>query len=198
MAAQGNQKPPQTQKESKPSTNKSGDSSTEETFVPADSYKKIPEEVLFEWKAQARPFEPKGRKFWTTSVSIAVIFGSFLYIIEGAMPVFVIIAFMFLYYVLTTVKPGDVEYKITNFGIRFAEKLTEWPFMLRFWFTQRGNSHLLVVDTVNLPGRIEMVINPKDKQKISDVMIDYLDEEEASPSGFERAADWFSKKMPNN
>ena len=160
--------------------------------------KREPEKTLFKWKAASRPFEPRDKQFWTTTITLAFIFGALLFMIEGVMPVFVLIAFMFLYYVMTTVKPDEVENKITNYGVRYADNLTEWPLMIRFWFTQRGGSHLLVIDTVKLPGRLELIVEASDKKKIREVMSDYLPEEEASPSGMERAADWFSKKIPEN
>lgn len=160
--------------------------------------KREEEKTLFEWKAPSRPFHPRDRQFWTTTITLAFIFGALLYIIEGLMPVFVVIAFLFLYYVLTNVKPNEIEYKITNYGIRYADKLTEWPLMIRFWFAQRGDSYLLVVDTVNLPGRLELMIDPSHQTSIKKVMEDYLPEEEASPSGMERAADWLSRKLPES
>ncbi len=166
--------------------------------VPAEppKFRKEEEKTLFTWKAPARPFTPRDKKFWTTSISLAVIFGMILYVIEGMMPVIVMIAFLFLYYILTTVKPEEIEFKITNYGIRFADSLIEWTEMIRYWFTLRGDTQLMVIDTINLLGRLEIVISEKDKIKITEVMEEYLPQEEAPPSRMERASNWFYENVP--
>ena len=59
-----------------------------------------PEKDLFAWRAPARPFKRRNKEFWTRIMVIAAIFGLILFLIEGAMPVILIISIIFLYYVL--------------------------------------------------------------------------------------------------
>jgi hypothetical protein len=156
------------------------------------------ERVLFSWKAPARPFKRRDRQFWMTLIAIAAILGLILFLIEGAMPVILIIALVFLFYVLSTVEPEEIDYQITNKGIRIADKRTNMGVLTRFWFTRRFNSELLVFEMAILPGRLEVVINPKDKGSIRKALSAYLSEEEAPPSGLDKAANWFAKKLPGN
>ena len=158
----------------------------------------IPEKTLFSWKEAARPFKKRDRDFWVTIIVIVAISGLILFLVEGFMPVILIISIVFLYYVLNTVEPGSIEYKITNKGVKVAEKMNYWSTLNRFWFTRRFNNDLLVFDANTLGGRLEIVINPKDKQKIKKELSKFLVEEEVPPSGFDKAANWFSKKLPGN
>ena len=189
MAAQT--KPPREGSFKKPETQ------AQETAQPV-FVKPEPEENLFSWKAPARPFKRRDRQFWMTLIAIATILGLILFLIEGAMPVILIIALVFLFYVLSTVKPEEIDYQITNKGVRIADKRTDMGVFTRFWFTRRFNSELLVFEMVVLPGRLEVVINSKDKETIKKVLSTYLNEEEAPPSGLDKAANWFAKKLPGN
>lgn len=154
------------------------------------------EKELFSWKAPSRPFKRRDREFWVTVGAIAFIFGLILYFAEGVMPVILIIAVVFLYYVMATVEPEIVEYAITNKGVKFAGKTTAWGVLTRFWFTSRLNSKLLVFEMITLPGRLELVINEKDQDALRKVLLDYVIEEEAPPSGLDKAANYISEKLP--
>jgi hypothetical protein len=156
------------------------------------------EKDLIKWIAAARPFKKRDRDFWVTVIAISSIAGLVLFLIEGVMPVILIISLVFLFYILTTVEPDKIEYKITNRGIKIADKSTWWNTIRRYWFGSRFNSTLLIFETTSIPGRLELVINSTDKEKIKKVLKDYVLEEEASPSYMDRTANWFAKKLPGN
>jgi hypothetical protein len=48
---------------------------------------------------------------------------------------------------------------------------------------------------MGLPGRIELVINPANKDKIKKALSTYLKEEEIPPSSLDKAANWVSQKI---
>lgn len=156
----------------------------------------LKEKDLLVWTAPARPFKRRDKQFYVTTISIASLVSLILFLAEGAMPVILIISLIFLYYVLSTVEPETIEYKITNKGIKIANKTTLWEQMGRFWFGRRYSSELLVFETFVLPGRMELVVDQTQKEQIKKVLEKYLTEEEISPSRLDRAVDWFSKKMP--
>lgn len=157
-----------------------------------------PEKELFSWKAPSRPFQKRSREFWTKLIITASIFGLIIYLAEGVMPVILIIAVIFLFYVMSNVEPEEILYKITNRGIKIADKTTDMSLLTRFWFTKRFNSDLIVFETLFLPGRLELVINNKDKEKIKDTLSIYLIEEEVPPSNIDKAVQYFSSKFPAN
>lgn len=155
------------------------------------------EKDLVTWIAPARPFKRRDKQFYITTISIAGMVCLILFLAEGAMPVILIISLIFLYYVMSTVAPEDLEYKITNKGIKVGGKRTDWQFLGRFWFGKRFDSELLVFETRMIPNRMELVIKPEIKGEIEKNLKEYLVEEEISPSNLDKAVDWFSKKLPN-
>lgn len=155
-----------------------------------------PERVLVSWRAPARPFKRRNREFYVTIIAISAIVGLILFLVEGFMPVILIISLVFLFYVLSTVEPEEIEYKVTNKGIKIADKTTEWAFIARFWFSRRFDNEILVLETSNLAGRLEIVIGQDKKGEIRKHLQSYISEEKTSPSGLDRAANWFAKKLP--
>lgn len=156
------------------------------------------ERELFSWKAPARPFKRRDREYWVSILAIAGVIGLIILIIEGVMPVILIVALVFLFYILSTVEPEEIEYKITNYGIKIAGNTTHMDTLTRFWFGERFGTTLLIFGMVVFPSRLELVVNKKDKDKIRKALEPYIIEEKSPPSNIERAADWFSKKLPGN
>lgn len=154
------------------------------------------EKDLITWIAPARPFKRRDRQFYLTVVSIAGIVCLILFLAEGVMPVILIISLIFLYYVMSTVPPQDLEYKITNKGVKVAGSRTDWQLLGRFWFGKRYDSELLIFETAMIPNRMELVIKPEIKEEIRKILKDYLLEEEISPSRLDKAIDWFTSKLP--
>lgn len=156
------------------------------------------EKDLFVWRAPARAYQPRTREFYVTLFAIVGLVGLVLFIAEGAMPVVLLIAIVFLFYVLSTVPPEEIEYKITNKGIKIAASKTEWQVMNRFCFTKKGTSDVLLIETFVLPGRLELVINPGDVEEIRKHVSENVPEEEIKPSGLEKLTTWFASRLPGN
>ncbi len=156
------------------------------------------ERDLVVWHAPARPFKRRNREFFVTVFAIAALSGLVLFLIEGFLPVILIISMVFLFYVMSTVEPNEIEYKITNRGIKVADKQTAWDKMGRFWLTRRFDSELLVVETLSFPGRLEVVVDPQVKVQIEKEVSNYLLHEKIPPSYLDKTANWFSKKLPGN
>jgi len=155
-----------------------------------------PEKVLFSWKQASRPFERKSRDYWIKLAAIVGMGSMITFIIEGIVPVLLLISIVFLFYVLSTVEPDTIEYSITNKGIKIEDKRTDWDSLTRYWFSERSGSDLVVFETISLPGRLELVVDKKEKEKIRKVLTDYLLEEKAPPSSYDKAAGWFAQKLP--
>jgi hypothetical protein len=164
--------------------------------IRVQAIRNVPEKDLVVWTAAARPFRRRDKQFYVTTISIASLVCLILFIAEGAMPVILIISLIFLYYIMATVEPEKIEYKITNKGIKIAGKVTPWELMGRFWFSQRSGSELLNLEIFVLPGRMELVIDPLKKEEIRRTLHEYLTEEEIPPTRMDKAIDWFSRKLP--
>lgn len=154
------------------------------------------EKELFSWKAPARPFKKRDKEFFTTVLALAFLIGLILFFVEGILPVAVVIALVFLVYVLSTVEPEEVEHAVTTKGVSFVGKKYRWEELTRFWFTKRFGNELLVFESLGIPNRIEMVVQEADKERIKNAVEDYLVYEEAAPNFLDKAAAWFSKQVP--
>lgn len=187
MAAHKKDRPSETAKGQAGSTSESA----QPVFI-----KREPEKTLFSWEAPSRPFKRRGKEFWATSLAIASVVSLILLLIEGVISVILVIALVFLFYILSTVKPETVEYKITSRGIKIADRLTPWRALTRYWFSHRLGSSLLIFEMINLPGRLELVINKKDKSKIKKSLLNYIFEEKAPATNLDKVSSWLSKKFP--
>ena len=121
-----------------------------------------------------------------------------IFLAEGIMPVILIVSLVFLYYVLSTVKPENVEYKVTTKGIKIAGSITVWQNITRFWFSTRGTDEIMIIETISIPGRIDIVINQEIREQLKKEMSAYVPYEEAKPTTLDKVTDWFSKKLPGN
>jgi len=164
---------------------------------PEQTQKKVKEKVVLSWIAPARPFKRRSRDFYITVVAMASLFGLVLLLVEGFMPILLMISLVFLFYVMSTVEPEDIEYQITNFGVKIAGNLTVWNDLGRFWFTKRLGTELLVIEARNLAGRMEIVIKPEIKEQIKKDLEEKLVHEEVPPSNMDKIANWFSKRLPS-
>ncbi|HWA52322.1 MAG TPA: hypothetical protein VG895_04680 [Patescibacteria group bacterium] len=156
----------------------------------------VPEKDLIVWSAPSRPFKRRNREFYINIIAIAAVTGLVAFLIDGFLPVILIISIVFLVYVMSTIEPENIEYKITNKGIKIAGRLTDWNIMNRFWFAKRLDNELLIIETRVLPGRLELVTKPELKDQIQKALSEYLVHEEVPASGLDRATNWFSNKMP--
>jgi len=157
-----------------------------------------PERDLVVWQALARLFKRRERKFYVTVISLVGIVSLILFLAEGAMPVILLVSLLFLFYIMNTVPPETIEYKITTKGISMAGKKMGWNLLGRFWFSQKGNQEVLTIESANFPGRLEFIIVPEKKEEIKKALSSYLPEEEIPPSALEKAAGWISKRLPDN
>ncbi len=155
-----------------------------------------PEKDLTVWTAPARPFKRRDREFYVTILAMGGIVALILFLVEGFMPVILIISLFFLFYVLSTVEPENIEYKVTTKGVKIAEKRIDWANLGRFWFSRRFDHDLLIIESSSLPGRIELVVLPEKTEEIRKPLSAYLLEEEVPPSVLDKATNWFSKRLP--
>lgn len=160
--------------------------------------RKESERDLITWTAPTRPFKRYGRKFYVTVFSIVGIISIILFIAEGAMPVILLIALTFLFYILSTVQPEDVVNKVTNKGIKISDTTIDWQNIRRFYFSKKSGVDILILETFAFPGRMELVINNDLKESLKREISAYVPYEEIKPSLLDRITDWVIKKLPES
>lgn len=115
--------------------------------------------AIISWKSPVRVFKARSRKYFVKVslyglifVLAAIAFGE--YFLVG-----VILALVFVVFVLALAAPDTIEHKITNMGIVSGGKAFLWEDLDSFWFDKRGDDRLLVVETrLRFPSRLFILL----------------------------------------
>ena len=119
----------------------------------------IEAKAIISWKSPVRIFKARSKRYFTKIILYglililaAVAFGEFFL-------VGVIIALMFVAFVLATAEPETIEHKITNMGIITGGKAFLWEDLDSFWFEKRGEDRVMVVQTyLRYPSRLIILL----------------------------------------
>ncbi len=155
------------------------------------------EKVLMEWEAPERSFQRRDRDFWITAVAILALVSVIFIFIKEFFLVVALGSVLFLYYVLSTVPPGNIRNKVTNKGIYFGEARYPWELLERFWFKKSLSNSLLMLETrLKFPRQISLVILPDSQEKIKEIMIKRVPLLETPPNFVDKLTKWFGDRLP--
>lgn len=111
------------------------------------------------WKSPVRIFKARSRKYFIKIALYALVFILAAIAFGEFALVGVILALVFVVYVLALAAPDTIEHKITNMGIISGGKAFLWEELDSFWFDKRGEERLLVVQTrLRFPGRLIILL----------------------------------------
>ncbi len=159
--------------------------------------KPMPEEEILKWQAPSRPFKKRDKKFFSTIIIIAVLVSLILFFAGQVLPVAVVVAVVFLVYVLSVVPPQEVTNKLTTYGIRIENTLYYWEELGRFWFTQQFDKTILNIETVRFPGRITLLLPEEiNREDMRIILSEVLLNQKPEPTLYEQAAQWLKEKIP--
>jgi hypothetical protein len=154
--------------------------------------------ILYTWKAPSRSFKRRDKEFWTTVISIVFLVGLILFFVKEWFLIAAIISLTFVYYVLSTVEPEEVEHKITNRGLIYAGQTYAYENISQFWFSEKNDQKVINFELVGggLVGRITLMIGSGEQGKIKEILLKYLIEEEVKPNFLDNASKWLAEKVP--
>ena len=154
-------------------------------------------QTLVEWKAPSRVFVTRSRNFWVNALSIAALFGLIFIFIQEWFLILAIGGLIFVVYVYSTVKPEEIELKITNRGFIYSGKEYRFEELTQFWFSDNKGNKILNLATVAIaPGRLEILLGDKEEKEIRKILSQYLLEETPLPTFLDKASAYLSKKIP--
>jgi hypothetical protein len=155
------------------------------------------EKTLFEWLGPERPFQKRNKEFWITSLIILVLVSIIFFLIKEFLLIMALFSALFLYYVMSTIKPGFINNKITNRAVYFGDVKYEWYLLEKFWFTDNLSSMTLNIETkMRFPRQVLIVIDPADKEEIKKIIVKRIPLIDDSPKLVDKIGAWFSKKFP--
>lgn len=154
--------------------------------------------TLLTWKSPSRPFKRRNRDYFTTIAAIVFLIGVILIFIKEFLLIGVMLAIMFVSYVLATVEPEEVEHEITTEGITSGGKSYLWTELREFYFNERWGSKILNVNTkLKFPGRLIILLGNANEEEIKKEIGKYLSyREKPIVTWIDKSADWLSKKVP--
>lgn len=159
----------------------------------------VPEQFksLLAWRAPSRLFKKRDKEFFSTLIAIAFLIGVILFFIKEWFAIIVLVAFAFLAYVYSTIEPEEIDYEITNKGIKIHDQSYFWEEMGRFWFDEKMGKQILYVERpVAFPFRLVIPLGNQDPKKVSAFLAKYLLQEQPEKTWTEKAGVWLSEKVP--
>jgi len=167
------------------------------TAVPTAELDMSLEKEIISWEAPERTYQERDRDFWVTAISILVLISVILIFIKEFFLIMALFSVLFLYYVLSTVKPGSVICRITNKAVYFGEVRYEWKILSSFWFKHSLSYEILNIGTnLTFPRQISLVINPREKELIKEIMQKRLPMLQASPGTTDKIIKWVGERLP--
>jgi hypothetical protein len=135
---------------------------------PVQNDKKVVQNIkLFEWSAPDRYQFKFDNKSFLIIVFLSLLFSLLLAILGNYLLMASIMAMLFLLYAAGTTKPVTVTHKITARGIDTGGKLYEWYMLNNFFFSQREDTTILVIESkLNFPKALILLVKKKDKDPL--------------------------------
>lgn len=163
----------------------------------AQVVKPEPLKTLLAWTASERPFKRRSREYFTTIGAIVFLIGVILLFLKEWLLIVVMIALMFVAYIMSTVEPRKVEHKITNQGIVTGGRRYRWGELGRFWFTEKWGEKVLHTETLfGMPRQLLMLLGETKQEQVKKILSDYLPFEEPEKTWVDNASEWLSRRVP--
>lgn len=156
------------------------------------------QKVILTWKSPSRPFKKRDKEFFTTIGAIVFLIAVILFLLKEFLLIGVILALMFVVYVLSTTEPETVEHGITKDGLVYMGQVYKWDELSAFWFTEKwGQTILTVSSKFKRWGRVIILLPKELKEKIKDeIQAHLIFKEIPEKNWMDTAAEWFAKKVP--
>jgi len=153
------------------------DSMADEKESEDEKKKKLYEkpEVLFAWDGPARVHVERDSRYFTTLFIGAIVISFVLVLFKQYSLMLVVLALAFSIYSLNRFSPKTVHYQILNDSVKIDDDQYYYGDLGVFWFAEMADHTVLKIATyLNFPRRIEMIINPADRDGIEDRLLHYI------------------------
>ncbi|MBI2022457.1 hypothetical protein HYS97_01240 [Candidatus Daviesbacteria bacterium] len=155
-------------------------------------------QTLLSWKAPSRPFRKKNRSYYTTILILILLISLIAFLMGEKLLIGVLLALLFVVYVLNFVAPEEIDYKISTQGITIGEHFYHWWELDSFWFSEKeGFKVLNVLTKIRFPGLLIIVLGNASQEEVKRVCARYLPFHEIAPkSQLEKWAESLQKHFP--
>ena len=164
----------------------------------SESILKKEDNILLEWVSDSRPFKKRSQEFYRTVAAIVFLIALILVFVREFMLIGVILATLFVFYVLSSVPPEKLRHRITNLGVETGEHFHRWEELVEFWFDEKQEQTMLVIRTaLGFPTQLQLLLNQTTKDKIKQLLSDKLPFRERVEKTFlDKASEWLTRNIP--
>ncbi len=119
----------------------------------------LEQKSIISWKSPVRVYKAKSRKYFAKVGLYGFIFVLLAIAIQEYVLAGVVIAVVFVAYVLALAAPETIEHKINNMGIISGGRVFLWEDLDSFWFEKKGDDRVLMVATrLHFPTRLIILL----------------------------------------
>lgn len=162
-----------------------------------------PEYLLGEWIADSRVYRPRSREYYSSLAVIVLLLSLILFFAGQTLLIFVLLAFLFVSFVLASTKPIPVVNRITTYGIHYQGKLYYWNQLGRFWLRDNHGVMEIHIEAPTFIGN-ELILLPSNQQspvpvsaeEVAEVLRLYLVNEAPPMTQIDRWVRWLEEKFP--
>lgn len=166
-------------------------------------YQPAPEQLLLEWMADSRLYRKRSKEYYSSLAVIVLLVSLIMFFMGQVLLIFVLISFLFISYVLASVKPEVIPIQLTTYGIRHNRKLYYWGELGRFWIRKTPGGEEIHIEAAVFMGS-ELILLASNSSSSFSVSIDDIAEilsrflvyEEPFPSRLDRWVQWLEEKFP--
>jgi hypothetical protein len=153
---------------------------------------------LLTWKSPSRPFKKRDREYFTTVGAIIFLLAVILLLIKEFLAIGVLLALMFVIYVLETTEPEMVEHTITTTGLVSMGHDYKWDDLSTFWFREKWGILVLTITFRLRPLTRLIILVPEGmREKVKKELNSHLSyQEKPEKNWLDNAAEWLAKKVP--
>lgn len=162
-----------------------------------------PEYLIVDWHADSRVTRQRSKEYYSSLAVIVLLLSLILFFANQVVLIFVLLSFLFISYVLASVKAETIQHMITTYGIRYRGQLYYWDQMSRFWVRNNHGTyevhveipHLWFNEIILLPANSSSAV-PLTVEDLIDLLGRYLPYEEPIPTQFDHWVQWLEEKFP--
>ncbi|HYM65214.1 MAG TPA: hypothetical protein VES68_01890 [Candidatus Sulfotelmatobacter sp.] len=154
--------------------------------------------IAYEWSAPGRPFKIRTKQYYLTALLIMLLVEIILFLFSEYLLMIVVLSLLFVTFALASTPPKEFHYRISTEGIQIEDKFFLWKELYDFYFRQKeGNETLHIRTESYLPGELTITFPSENKEKIKNILIEFLPfREYVKPTFIDKAGDWLSKNFP--
>lgn len=159
-------------------------------------------QIVFAWKSPLRPFIHRSPQIIRFYLAITFLASLLVFFFGDKILLLPLWTLLFIFYVFTVTPPGDVEHKITQFGVETAGGTTlRWETLDHFYFTRRFGYDILTLVTHGPYAYYAYIVVPTEeiKNKIVVILSEHIIYQEKPKKNFtDKAIDWLSQFVPDD